>query len=141
MTSKAHARGGHHHAISHQARPAVPDGAVYIGLLMIGAFGIYVWQTFFGATEDAWKQALVGYAVAMAALVNFAVLRVYLGSALPPWMQSLARLPLRFLGYGTRGGRPFEAAHGDKRVGGMLAFTLIASAAVVAGLAWALLVK
>ena len=42
---------------------------------------------------------------------NTAAISVYRGGTLPPWRQALARLPLRCAGYGTKGGKPVEAAH------------------------------
>jgi hypothetical protein len=53
----------------------------------------------------------MAYIVLVAWLTNAAAIAVYRGRSLPPWRQALARLPLRFAGYGTKGGKPVEAAH------------------------------
>ncbi len=132
--SKAHAKAGHHAHHRAPERSGVPDGAVYIGLVMIGLFGILVWYTM----SDSWTHGLFGYVLIVLGLVNFAGWRVYFGSPLPPWQQTLARIPLGPAGYGTKGGRPFAAAHGHGRVLGALLLTLAVSAGAVAGLAWLL---
>ena len=105
------------------------DGGVYIGIVMIGAFGIWLF-TIISDSTDAWKHGLLGYIIAVAFLVNYSAWQVCAGNAIVGWKQSLARLPLRCVGYGTRGGKPLAAAHGSDRAKMML-FVSIATTFVV----------
>ena len=69
--------GKSHHHKAHKGRKGhgrprpsgPPDGAVYIGLLMIGAFGVWLW-TIVASDPDAWKHAVIGFVLAIAVLVN-----------------------------------------------------------------------
>ena len=135
--SKAHARAAHHPQHRAPDRARVPDGAVYIGLVMIGLFGILVTYTLW----NSWAPGLLVYVLIVLGLVNFAGWRAYFGSPLPPWLQSLARLSLGLAGYGTRDGRPFAAAHGHGRALVALVLALVVSAAAIAGLGWLLYVR
>ncbi len=110
-----------------------PDGAVYIGVAMVGVFGVWLWAIV--APPGYWKHGLMGYVIAVLVLVNLAAWRICLGNHLPPWQQSLARLVLRWAGYGTPGGRPLDAAHGSGRAKSMLLVSLGVSLAVIAALA------
>ena len=121
-----------------RAAPA-PDGAVYGGLLLIGIFGVGLWYIFGG--EGSWKHGVTGYLIAVLVLINLYTWRVYVGTHLLPWQQSLARLSLRWAGYGTKGGRPLDAAHGSRPARIMLVLTMITSVVVVALLAWLLYVR
>ncbi len=114
-------------------RVGPPDGAVYIGLFMIGVFAIGLWWII---APDSWKEALIGYVLAMAILVNLYTWRVCTGKRVAPWQQSLARLPLRWVGYGTRGGKPLDAAHGSDRARMMLFVSIATSAVGIALLTW-----
>ena len=106
------------------------DGGVYIGILMIGAFGVWLIAI---ATGD-WKQGLLGYIVAVAFLVNLSAWQVCGGKTIVGWKQSLARLPLRCVGYGTRGGKPLAAAHGSDRAKMMLFVSIATSFVAVLAL-------
>lgn len=130
--TKSHARKGSSRAQAAR-RPATPDGAVYIVVTMIGVFGIWLWAILV-PEADSWKHGLLGYVIAILALINLYSWRVYLGRHVLGWQQSLARLVLRWAGYGTRSGRPLEAAHGSQRARMMLLVGLSASALVIAGL-------
>ncbi len=90
-------------ARAHPRRQSPPDGAVYIGLVMIGVFAMVLWYLVF---EETWTHGLIGYVIAVAVLVNLYTWRVTQGRRLANWQQSLARLPLRWVGYGT--GRQLE---------------------------------
>ena len=122
---------------SHHKTPPRPspnmDGGVYIGILMIGAFGIWLF-TIVSDSADAWKHGLLGYIIAVAFLVNFSTWQVCAGRTIVGWKQSLARLPLRCVGYGTRGGKPLAAAHGSDRAKMMLFVSIATSFVVVLGL-------
>jgi hypothetical protein len=119
----------HHHKTPPRPSPNL-DGGVYIGILMIGVFGIWLFMI---ATGD-WKQGLLGYIIAVAFLVNFSAWQVCAGKAIVGWKQSLARLPLRCVGYGTRGGKPLTAAHGSDRAKMMLFVSIATSFVVVLAL-------
>ncbi len=110
------------------------DGGVYIGLFMIGVFGIGLFSIISPENADAWKQGVLGYVIAVAILVNLYTWRVCAGKTLAGWQQSLARLPLRCAGFGTRGGKPLAAAHGSDRAKMMLFVSIATSALVIAGL-------
>jgi hypothetical protein len=129
--SKAHHKSGSrkHTARAPAPRAGAPDGAVYIGVVMIAAFAIWMW------TIVANEPALLVCAVIVLALVNLYTWRVYFGARLAPWKQSLARLTLRWVGYGTRKGRPLEAAHGSRPAKIMLILTLVTSVVVIVALA------
>ena len=120
---------------SRPARRTVSDGGVYIAFVLGGAFAMLLWSI---ADPDSWRSGLIGYVIALAFLVNLYGWRAYLGRHLSRWQQSLARLPLRCVGYGTEGGRPIEAAHGAPSVQMILYVSLAASAMTILLLSWLL---
>lgn len=124
----------HHHRKAAKgpaaARRRLPDGAVYIGILMIGVFALALWYI---VSEETVRHGLVGYVIAVAILVNLYTWRACTGRSLAAWQRSLARLPLRFAGYGSRGGKPLEAAKGSPRARMMLFMTIACSAIVIVG--------
>ncbi len=109
------------------------DGGVYIGILMIGGFGIWL-VTIFSDSPDGWKHGLLGFIIAVGFLVNHAAWQVCGGKTIVGWKQSLARLPLRCVGYGTRGGKPLAAAHGSDRAKMMLFVSIATSFVAVLAL-------
>lgn len=133
MTRSHHKSAGKGHP--RRTQTGVADGGVYIGLVMIGVFGIGLSSIFFSSENaDAWKQVLVGYVIAVAFFVNLYTWRVCAGKTLTGWQQSLARLPLRCVGFGTRSGKPLAAAHGSDRAKMMLFMSIATSAVVIVGL-------
>ena len=126
---------------SHHKTPPRPatnmDGGVYIGILMIGAFGIWLF-TIVSDSPDAWKHGLLGFIIAVAVLVNLSGWQVCAGKTIVGWKQSLARLPLRCVGYGTRGGKPLAAAHGSDRAKMMLFVSIATSFVAVLALTFLL---
>ncbi len=120
---------------SRSAPRRVNDGGVYIAFVLGGAFAMLLWSI---AAPDSWKSGLIGYIIALAFLVNLYGWRAYLGGHLSGWQQSLARLPLRCVGYGTKGGRPIEAAHGAPSVQMILFVSLATSAVMILLLSWLL---
>lgn len=120
----------HPHREKSKGRPhrRAADRAVYIGLIMIGVFAIGLWYLI---AEGTWAHGLIGYVIAIAILVNLFTFQAYRGQALAGWQQSLARLPLRWVGYGTRHGKPLEAAKGSPSARAMLAVSLAASVIIV----------
>lgn len=118
--------------VRNEATNPMPDGAVYIGLLLIGVFAVLVISIVFNVP---WQQLAIGYVLALIFLVNLYAWRVYLGHEIAPWSQALARIPLRFAGFGTREGRPLTAAKGEQRAATILwlCLALSAMAMVAAG--------
>lgn len=116
---------------SGSAKP-ISDTTLFVGLALIGAFGVLVLSLLTGAR---WPSIAVGYFAAVAALINLYTMRAYRGIRLEPWQQPFARVPLRFVGYGTRGGKPIEAAHDQPATRKALIASLILSGIIVAALA------
>ena len=115
---------------------ALPDGAVWIGIAMIGVFAVALWYL---VSRDTWRHGVVGYVIAVAVLLNLYTWRACQGRPLVRWQQSLARLPLRFAGYGTPGGKPLEAAKGSGRARMMLFLSVATSMVVIALVTWLLI--
>jgi hypothetical protein len=114
---------------AHAASPRASDGAIYIALLMIGAFAVFLAVVL---TNQPWQHFAVGYLIAILALVNLFGWKAWAGKHLTEWQQALAKVPLRFAGYGTRGGRPLEAAHGSAAARSALLIFLALSVAIIA---------
>ena len=134
--TKSHAKTQHH-----KRKPVKParqqdnDVAVYIGLLMIGLFSVAL----FGTLYQTWQVFAVGYIIAILFLINLYGWRVYLGRDLAGWQRSLARLPMRFAGFGTKHGHALSAAKGQPQARTALLVCLVISLVIV-GLAAYLLV-
>jgi hypothetical protein len=96
----------------HATKPELPkptsDKVIYSGLALIGFFVCAIGSIIF---EEQWRWMAVGYVALIAYLVNINVWHVYRGRHLGNLPSSLARIPLRFVGYGSKGGKPLEAAH------------------------------
>ncbi|MHC4429870.1 MAG: hypothetical protein ACYS0D_14915 [Planctomycetota bacterium] len=130
-----------HHPKKHAKRPTatrpdLPDGAVYIGVAMIGVFAIALWYL---VSRETWKHGIIGYLIAVAFLLNLYTWRACAGRPLIRWQRSLAKLPLRWVGYGTRGGKPLDAAHGSPRARAMLFVSIATCAAIIALVTWLLI--
>ncbi|MCH8343616.1 MAG: hypothetical protein IH983_06485 [Planctomycetes bacterium] len=65
----------------------------------------------------------------------------YQGRRLAGWQQSLARLPLRWAGYGTKEGRPLEAARGSPRAKIVLLLSIATSILIIVLLTWLLILR
>ncbi len=130
VMTKSHSHSGSKKtpARAHPRGQSPPDGAVYIGLVMIGVFAMVLWYLVF---EETWTHGLIGYVIAVAVLVNLYTWRVTQGRRLANWQQSLARLPLRWVGYGIPGGRPLEAAKASARARAMLAVSVATSVVMI----------
>jgi hypothetical protein len=133
-----------HHASTARRRRSTPpatgrapsDGTIYAGFALIGFFVVLLAFPLF---EGNWRVPLVAYVALVAILVNLYAWRAYRSRHLARWQKSLARLPLRAAGYGTRSGKPLEAAHGQPEARRAIAISIAVSIVVVAGLAWALI--
>lgn len=95
------------------SRP-VRDSAVYWSLVIVGVFVVIIAALMTDGLH--WREIALGYVAAILYLVNFYALQVYRGKHVQAWKQSLARVPLRIVDYGTKSGKPLEAAHGQPRV-------------------------
>ncbi len=125
-------------AKGHRKKSAAPparrtnDAAIYGGFLLIGAFVTF--QVALLSAGTLWREVALGYLMALAVLVNLYTWQAWQGKRLARWQQSLARLPLRFAGYGTRGGQPLEAAHGSRRAMMVLLVSIATSMVLIVGL-------
>lgn len=129
-----HGKGHGHGASAGDGRPArrgegIGDGAVYFLFVTLGVcIGFFAWLIA-GGSAVPW---IVGYVLAVLWLLNMSVVKAYRGGSMAPWQKSLARLPLRPAGFGVRGGKPVEAAHGEPVVRTALITTACVSVAIAA---------
>lgn len=117
---------------SRTRRQVAPDRAVYTGFIMIGVFILLLSVPL---TQGVlWRHATLIYLGLMAILINRAAWKAYTGRRQFAWQASLARIPLRCVGYGTKGGRPIEAAHGKPVVRRIVLISILVSIVIIAGL-------
>lgn len=128
--SKTPVRSHRKRSAAQQARQG-SDLAIYGGFLLIGVFVTFLSYLL---SPDHWSQVALGYLIAMAFLVNFYAWQACRGQRLVGWQQSLARLALRWSGFGTARGRPLEAAKGSNRAKMMLMVTIATSVVIIVGL-------
>lgn len=108
------------------------DRGIYIGVVIIGAFIVMLgWLL----EPKWWAIITVGYIAWVAWLVHIFALSVYSGGHLSAWKLALARLSLRWAGFGRAHGKPVEAAHGEPSARKTIVVTSIVSLVIVAGLA------
>ncbi len=128
---------------SHRKRSAAGQGrrgsdlAIYGGFLLIGVFVTFL--AYLLSVGEGWRHVALGYLIAMAFLVNFYAWQACRGRRLAGWQQSLARLALRWSGFGTARGRPLEAAKGSNRAKMMLMVSLATSVVLIVLLTWLLI--
>lgn len=91
----------------HPAAKPPNDLAIYIGVLMIGAFGVFLITL---VTQGAWREAVAGYLLAVLGIINWSGWSAFLGRTLQPWQQAFARIPLRFAGFAGAHAKPITAA-------------------------------
>jgi hypothetical protein len=118
----------HRKQVRNDAADPMPDGAVFIGLAMIGLFGVALGAV---GMRIPWQHSTLGFLTAVIFLANLYGWRACRGHALPAWGRALARLPLRFAGFGVRGERPLTAAKGDPRARLAMLVASVVSAAVL----------
>jgi hypothetical protein len=120
-----------------ETRPITSDRSIYIGFIIIGAAIVTI---VFLLTEGGTSgEVALGYLVAMALLVNLYAIRAYRGARMVGWQKALARLPLRFAGFGSRHGKPLEAAHGAAKARTTIIISVIISLVILAVLAYLLI--
>jgi len=117
--------------------PITSDLSIYIGLLMIG--GAIVLAALLLTEGQNWREVALGYLVLMAFFINLYALGAYRGKRLANWQQALARLPMRFAGYGTKRGKPLAAAHNAAAARKAIAISIIVSVIILIGLAFLLI--
>lgn len=123
-------------AAKRHAQDRSMDRAIYISIVMVAAFVLFIWFM----VADTWPWAIVGFLLAVLGMINFFTWKVIQGQPLAVWQRSLAKLPLRFVGYGTRGGKPIDAAKGQDAA--KMALYLTAAISVVIVLAsWAVVAR
>ena len=106
--------------------------AVYAALVLVGGFIAFLaWLANFGVS---WGEITLGYCAALAVLMNLYAVQAYMGKNLAGWQQALARLPLRFAGYGRTGDKPLEAAHSSDRAKAAIFISIAISVLVLLGL-------
>ncbi|MCA9291911.1 MAG: hypothetical protein KDA25_12335 [Phycisphaerales bacterium] len=130
MTTKARSR-----KAAHAPAPVrtVNDGVVYLGLTMIGLFALFIWGLL---VQTQVRAGIVGLVAAAAVLVNFYAWRAYAGDHQANWKEALARIPLRFAGFGTKGGRSLRACHGQPKARTALLVCALVSIVIVVAVAW-----
>ena len=138
--SKPSARGKRRASSKRQpaSRPT-SDRTFYFGFIVIGGFVAFLTAVL--TTGAYWLHAVLAYAALIAFFVHSSALAVYRGRHdLAGWQRALARLPLRFAGYGKSGGKPAEAAHDEPKALRTIIISALLSVVVIGGLAaWLLL--
>ena len=131
-----HGHGHRHHGRGgDRARSEPRDAAVWIAIVMGGVFAMVLWYL---VSSETWRHGLVGYLIAVAVLVNYYAWRVSAGRSLRGWQRAMARLPLRWVGYGTRNGKPLDAAKGSPRARLMILVSIAASTVLIVLATWVL---
>jgi hypothetical protein len=128
----------HRHPQKVQAEVSRPtkDRTIYAGLALIGFFAVaFGWLLFPDSGSLPAGITAVIYVAIIAYLVNIHTWHVYRGRHLGNLSQSLARIPLRFVGYGTKEGKPLEAAHDHAEARNALLMSVLVSLLIVAVLA------
>lgn len=115
-------------------RRKTTDRAIYFGVLIVGFFAVMLASLFVGV--EYWPVLSVIYLALIAYIIAFDTWQVYRGKHLANWHQAMAKLPLRFVGYGTREGKPLEAAHDHPEVLKALGVFLAVSVVILAPLAY-----
>jgi hypothetical protein len=110
------------------------DHAIYLGVAVIGLFTtILAWLFTDGRL---WGAIGLVYVALVFYLINFYTFQAYRGKHLGNVSGALARVPLRFVGYGTKEGKPLEAAHDHPETRNALLLCLLICLVVLAGLSF-----
>ena len=100
------------------------DRAIYIGAIVIGFF----FTVIAGLLLDShWREPLIIYVAGVSYLTVLATFAIYRGKHIPNWQQAMAKIPLRFVGYGKKGGKPLETAHGQANTRNALLMCMVVS--------------
>lgn len=137
--SKPSARATRRKSTRQPATRPTRDRTIYLGFTVIGGFVGFLAAVLTGGAY--WKHALLAYAAIVAFFIHRSALGIYRGRHdLTGWQRALARLPLRCVGYGSEGGKPAEASHGDPKALRMILVSALLSVVVIGGLAAWLLI-
>ena len=109
------------------------DGGVYVAFILLGVFAVGF--ALFVEIGIGWRGMLLGYLLAMSVLINFYTWCATAGKSLDPWQRSLARVPLRWVGY-SRGKRRLSEADHDPRAKSMLFISIAISVMILLALTW-----
>ncbi len=127
--------GKKHRRKDSRSRPAqsrISDRSIYGALIIIGLAVVAL--GFLQTTGKHWQEVLLGYLLIVMALVNMSAFNAYIGRQQAAWQRALARLPLQCVRYGTKHGKPIEAAHNSPRARNMVIISILFSLIVLTGL-------
>jgi hypothetical protein len=136
MTRTAVRRKEKKRMVAPRAKPPrkTSDKAIYLGAVLVGFFAVMLAALFMGL--HFWPVLSVAYLALVAYVISYDTWQIYRGKHLANWHQAMAKLPLRFVGYGTRQGKPLEAAHDHPEVFKALSIFVVVSLIVLAGLGY-----
>lgn len=136
MTRTAVRRKVKRRVVAPRVRPQrkTSERAIYMGAVIVGFFAVMLASLFMGL--EYWPVLSVAYLALIAYIIAFGAWQVYRGKHLAHWHQAMAKLPLRFVGYGTKEGRPLDAAHDHPEVFKALSIFVIVSLIILAGLGY-----
>lgn len=97
-------------------------------IIMVGLFGLGLWYL---ADDQTFPHGVIGYVAVVLGFINWSAIKAWRGDTMAEWQRSLARLPLRFAGYGTKDGKPVEAARGQENAKMVLMITMSLSVVVL----------
>lgn len=109
------------------------DRGVYGTIVLVGGFGLFLWWL---VADDTLPHAFVGLVLAILALINFYTWQACRGRHLAAWQRTFAGIPLRFVGFGTRKGKPIDAAHDRDEAKMALYISIAASVIVFLAISW-----
>ena len=105
-----------------------------MGVVVVGFFAVTLASLFMGM--EYWPVLTLAYLAMIAYIITYDVWQVYRGKHLANWHQAMAKIPLRFVGYGTKEGKPLEAAHDHPEVFKALTIFAVSTLVVIAVLAF-----
>lgn len=109
------------------------DRTIYIGILVITLFAMFLATMLIGIEQ--WPITALAAVVVLSWLVNWHAFLAARGTQMAHWKQALARLPLRCVGYGSKGGRPIEAARDEPAAMKMVIISSLVSVVIIAVMA------
>jgi hypothetical protein len=112
------------------ANPKANDVGMFGGIVLIGIFVALLGM--FSGPGNITKFVYV-YAAIVIALINLSVWQMVLRGRVAPIQKPLARLPLRFVGFGLPKTRPLEAAKGEPVARQAAIITSVISVIVIIG--------
>jgi FlaA1/EpsC-like NDP-sugar epimerase len=109
------------------------DRTIYIGIVAITLFAMFLIALLIG--PEQWPVTALAAVIVLSWLVNWHAFLAVRGTHMAHWKQALARLPLRCAGYGSKGGRPLDAAHNEPQAMKMVIISTVTSVVIIAVLA------